>query len=150
MRSSMSEDHASEINALHEGTWAATLGMRLETATRDGVTATLDLTKVHLQPFGLVHGGVYASVVESLASVGAGIDARARGKNIVGLENHTSFVRGAREGKLSARALPLTRGQRTQLWEVVIENDEAKTVATGRVRFLVVEPTSEIAGAPLG
>jgi uncharacterized protein (TIGR00369 family) len=133
-------DVAEKVQELHRGTWDEVVGLVIESATRDAVRARLELRPEHRQPMGLVHGGVLASIVETLASVGAAVDAMAREKkHVAGLENHTSFVRAARGGTLHATATPVTRGRRTQLWEVVIRDDEGATVATGRVRLLVVE-----------
>jgi uncharacterized protein (TIGR00369 family) len=124
---------------MHPGTFAGQLGITVVSATRDEVTATLDVQPSLRQPHGIVHGGVYASVIETVASVGAALDAKDSGKTVVGLENHTSFVRAVREGALHARATPITRGRRTQLWEVVVRNDSGQVAATGRVRLLVLE-----------
>jgi uncharacterized protein (TIGR00369 family) len=143
-------DVADAVNAMHGGTFAGELGLVVVSATRDAVRATLEIRPVHRQPQGVVHGGVYATVIESVASVGAAIDAMSAGKNVVGLENHTSFVRAVREGTLHARATPITRGRRTQLWEVVIENEAGATVATGRVRLLVLDPDAPVGGSKLG
>ena len=145
----MSEEHAALINQMHEGTWAGELGLVIESATRDAVRAHVVIGARHRQPQGIVHGGVYASIIESMASIGAALDALTRGKNVVGLDNQTSFVRAVREGTLHARAMPVTRGRRTQLWDVVIENEERAVVATGRVRLLVLEPEADVAGKKL-
>lgn len=144
------DDAAPLINQLHEGTWAGGLGMVISSATRDAVTATVLVKPNHRQPQGIVHGGVYASIIESLASVGAAVDAMMNGKTVVGLENHTTFVRAVREGTLHAQATPITRGRRTQVWEVTIRNDAGAIAATGRVRLLVLEPEADVAGAELG
>jgi len=74
------------------------MGLRVLSATRDEVVAELEVRSSHLQPHGIVHGGVYSSVIESLASIGAALDAMRHSKTVVGLENHTSFVRAVREG----------------------------------------------------
>jgi uncharacterized protein (TIGR00369 family) len=71
------------------------------------------------------------------------------GKSAVGLENHTSFIRACREGRLRAAAVPLTRGSRSQLWEVTIRDDGDRVVATGRVRVLVLDSDSNVAGGTL-
>ena len=133
---------ADGINRLHQGTRAGELGLTLVTATRDEVVATIPLTAKHRQPAGIVHGGVYASIVESVASCGAAIDALAHGKTVVGLDNQTSFIRAIREGTVTATGTPVTRGRRTQLWDVVIRDEAGQTVATGRVRLLVVDPAT--------
>ena len=62
----------------------------------------------HRQPYGLVHGGVYCSIVESLGSVGSATYAVDRGMvGAVGLSNSTDFLRSHREGRLNARATPI-------------------------------------------
>ena len=133
---------ANDINMMHRGTFAGEVGIVTTSASRDGVTATVQVRPNHRQPAGIVHGGVYSTIVETLASIGAALDAMTSGKSVVGLENHTTFVRATREGTLHAEATPITRGRRSQVWEVTIKNDEAAIVATGRVRLLVVEPDS--------
>lgn len=141
---------AEAINANHPGTWAGVLGLRILAATRDRVVGELEVRPSHLQPHGIVHGGVYASVIESLASIGAGLDAIGHAKTVVGLENHTSFVRAARGGVLRGTALPLTRGRRSQAWEVTLVDGSGALIATGRVRLLVIEGETSVAGAQIG
>jgi uncharacterized protein (TIGR00369 family) len=85
------------------------LGLVFGRATADEVAAELEVQPHHHQPYGVVHGGVYASIIETLASAGAAITAMAQGLSVVGLENHTSFLRAVRAGKLHAVARPLLR-----------------------------------------
>ena len=140
---------AKAINEIHVGTFAEAVGLEIVSASRDEVRARVALAPSHRQPHGIVHGGVYSSVVESVASIGAAIDARAKGKTVVGLENATSFVRAVREGTLDVVGTPITRGSRTQLWEVTLRTSEGAIVATGRVRVLVLEPGAQVGGAGL-
>ncbi len=141
-------ERADQINALPDG-WARTMGLRYVEATREALTAELAVGPQHLQPYGLVHGGVYAGMVEALASVGAALDVMPRGRSAVGLENHTSFVAACREGTLHAKATPITRGSRTQVWEVTITDDGGRLLATGRVRLLILDAESAVAGGSL-
>lgn len=122
------------------------IGLRFTGAGADEVTAEIPVTDVLLQPYGLVHGGVYATIVETLASTGAALSALARGQTTVGLENSTSFLRGTREGVLRARATPLHRGGRTQVWSVEIRDGDGREVASGRVRMLCLERGAAVAG----
>jgi uncharacterized protein (TIGR00369 family) len=131
------------------GGWERANGLRFLTASADGLTAELTVQSHHLQAYGLVHGGVYAGIVESLASFGATLSAMPQGKVAVGLENHTSFIRACREGTLHAAATPITRGSRTQVWEVVIRDDGQRVLATGRVRTLILDADSHLAGGDL-
>lgn len=143
------DDLAAYLNA-NRGGWNAAMDVRLVRATADEVVGEWTVGPVHLQPYGIVHGGVHCGVIETLASVGAAIFATRRGQTVVGLENHTSFVRAAREGTLHAVARPLTRGRRSQLWEGTITDASGALVATGRVRLLCLEPEAEVAGEKVG
>lgn len=142
-------DIADAINDLHRGTFAELLGLQVQSASRDEVIAQVTVTPSHHQPHGIVHGGVYASIIESLASIGAALDAMPQGRTAVGLDNHTSFVRATREGVLVCRAVPVTRGRRTQLWDATIHNQTGELVASGRVRLLVLEADATVAGSEL-
>jgi len=137
---------AEMINATNVGNWAGETGIHVLSATRDEVIAELTITPKHCQPYGIVHGGVHAGVIETLASIGAAISAGLDGKSVVGLENHTSFLRAVRSGKLIAKATPLTRGRRSQVWEVAVRDEAGRLAATGRVRLLVLEAGAELAG----
>lgn len=128
------------------GGYDRALGLRFVSVGDDHIAAEMPVTDHHLQPFGLVHGGVYAAMVETLCSVGAALYAQQRGQSAVGLENTTSFLRATRGGTLHGRAVPLTRGRRTHVWETTITDDEGKVLATGRVRVLCLDPGAEVAG----
>lgn len=100
------------------------------------VTGSLDLGAQHHTPWGFVHGGVYATAIESAASIGASIAVRDRGQFAVGLSNATDFIRPVREGRVDVIAEPLTQGRTQQLWQVdIIRSDDGKRVAHGKVRL---------------
>jgi 1,4-dihydroxy-2-naphthoyl-CoA hydrolase len=129
--------------------WFREMDLRLVTATPDEVTCEWDVTEKHLQGYGIVHGGVYCGVIESLASIGAALVAMARGQRVVGLENNTSFIRAVGSGKLRALARPVTRGRTTQVWEAFVRDAEDRLVAQGRVRLLCLAQDHAIgSGAP--
>ena len=128
----------------------AALGTRFVHASADEVVAEVAIGPVHLQPHGIVHGGVYCGLVETVASVGAALSAATRGQTAVGLENHTTFLRAVRSGTLRAVARPLTRGRRTQVWEVTVTDAGGRVAATGRVRLLCLDPESDLAGEKAG
>jgi uncharacterized protein (TIGR00369 family) len=118
----------------------ATLGIEVVQATGDEVVLEWTVGPQHHQPMGIVHGGVHCSAIETACSIGASIAARDRDPNLaaVGLENHTSFIRAVRSGRLRATARPITRGRTTQVWEAEIRDDGDRVIATGRVRLLCV------------
>ncbi len=103
------DDLAPMLNDHRDG-WISAMEIRYVRATRDEVIAEWTVGPQHMQAYGIVHGGVHAGVIETIASVGAALDAQSRGQSIVGLENHTSFIRAVREGTLRATAKPITAG----------------------------------------
>ena len=127
------------INA-RQGGYNRTMGLRFVRATLDELEAELEVDEQHRQPYGLVHGGVLAGVIESVCSTGAAINVLAEGKSTVGLENTTSFLRAVRSGRLRCTARPLVRGRRSHVWEAEIHDEAGRLVASGRVRLLVLEP----------
>jgi uncharacterized protein (TIGR00369 family) len=138
-------DLAQALNAMQTG-YTQAMGLAFEQATPDVVTARWSVRPDQLQVHGIVHGGVHAGVIETVCSVGAALAARDREQTVVGLENHTTFIRAVRSGTLKATATPLTRGRRTQVWEAKIEDEQERLVATGRVRLLCLEPGTELGG----
>jgi 1,4-dihydroxy-2-naphthoyl-CoA hydrolase len=110
------------------------LGFSLDEVGPDRVVMSWTVGPQHLQPYGIVHGGVYCAVVEASASVGAAVWFGERGK-VVGAANHTNFLRAVREGRLVATATPIHRGRSQQLWQVEVVDDADRLVARGEVRL---------------
>ena len=126
-----------------------TMGIRMVKLSRDEVVLEYDIDDRHRQPYGIVHGGMHCAVVEAACSAGAGMDAMQRGQAVVGVENHTSFIRAVRSGRVRVTATPLTRGRRSQVWEATSCNEAGQIVSTGRVRLLCLDPGTELAGEPV-
>ena len=110
------------------------VGIQIEEASADRVVLSCPVTPDLHQPFGLVHGGVYATLAETAASVAGALWFGDQGK-VVGISNHTDFLRAVRAGELRAVATPLARGRTTQLWEVAIRDDQDRLVAHAKVRL---------------
>jgi uncharacterized protein (TIGR00369 family) len=101
---------------------------------------------------GIVHGGVYAAIAEAIASIGASVNASGRvpGSAVVGLDNHTTFIRATRLGtEIRAEALPRQAGRRTQSWDVSMRDPEGRELAVSRVRLLV-QPLADLPHGPTG
>jgi 1,4-dihydroxy-2-naphthoyl-CoA hydrolase len=126
------------------------LDLNLVTITEQEVVAELVVSAKHHQPMGIVHGGVYCALVETVCSVGAFVHASKRSRSVVGVDNQTSFLKATRTGTLRAVGKPLSIGGRTQLWEANIFNEEGALVSTGRVRLLALEAGAPLAGGVVG
>ncbi len=89
------------------------------------------------QPYGLVHGGVFASIAESLSSIATAIAVAPDGRQAMGQSNHTSFVRPISAGTIHATARARHRGRTTWLWDVEITDDEGRLCALTRMTVAV-------------
>ena len=125
------------------GNFQDALGIQLVEATADRVVFTCPIRPVLHQPYGIVHGGVYCSIVETAASVAAAIWLGDQG-NVVGVNNSTNFIRATREGTLTATATPLQRGRTQQLWQVAIVDDDDRLVAHGQVRLANIRNADQL------
>lgn len=124
------------------------LGLVFDEISGDRVAAHLELAAHHMQPYGILHGGVYCSIVESLASVGGAQWAIEQGMvGVVGVHNATDFLRSAREGSIAGEATPLHRGRTQQLWVVEITVAESdRVLARGQVRLQNLRDAAAIGG----
>jgi 1,4-dihydroxy-2-naphthoyl-CoA hydrolase len=131
-----------------DGFGTGTLGLRWDTLARDRVTAHLDVDERHHQPFGIVHGGVWCSVIESMASIGAALRVASTGRIVVGVSNSTDFIRAHRDGRVEAVGTPVHTGRTQQLWLVQLTGAASgKLVARGQVRLQNVEAAQIGGGA---
>ena len=122
------------MNELPPGHLDQLIGLRFDAVSEDGVTASFDIKPELLQPYGILHGGALCSVVESAASVGGAVWFGERG-HVVGVSNHTNFLRAVRAGTLQVEATPVHRGRTSQLWTVRIHGEDGKLVSQGEVRL---------------
>jgi uncharacterized protein (TIGR00369 family) len=131
-------------------------GLKLVSISDEEVRATAAVRPQLLQPAGLVHGGVYASIAESIASMATALAVIPDGKMAMGLGNATSFLRPITEGTIHAEAIRVHRGSTTWVWDVRFTNDDGKLCAITRMTIAVrpprpgAEPPSLAAEAPAG
>jgi 1,4-dihydroxy-2-naphthoyl-CoA hydrolase len=121
-----------------EGGWMRAMAVRVVQASAERVEMSLVVGPQHLQPFGLVHGGVYCGLVETACSLGASL--ALQGAVVMGIENQTSFLRSVKSGTVTTVATPVHLGRSSQLWQAEVRDDAGRLVASGRVRVLRPEP----------
>jgi 1,4-dihydroxy-2-naphthoyl-CoA hydrolase len=122
--------------ALEASAFVRSLGIELATVTPELLEGWFEVGPEHHQPFGIVHGGVYSSVIETVASIAAHVAVQHRGQTAVGVHNATDFLRPHQAGRLEFVAEPLYVGRTQQLWQVVISRaGDGKAVARGQVRL---------------
>ncbi|CAN5320393.1 PaaI family thioesterase [soil metagenome] len=116
------------------GPFTEYLGVKIQEASGDRVVAEWTAGPALHQPYGIVHGGAHAGVVETLASVGAALWLADQGQ-VVGVNNSTDFYRAVREGRLTSTAVPVHRGRSQQVWVVSTHDEGGRLVARGQVRL---------------
>ena len=111
-------------------------GLVIDEVTATSLRGHAVLGEDHLTAWGTVHGGVYASIVESAGGAGAGAAVADRGQIAVGVHNGTDFLRASTGGRVDVSAEALFQGRGQQLWDVVISQSESGTVlARGQLRL---------------
>ena len=122
----------------------AAAGLRISHVAADRVEGVIDLGPAHHTPWGVVHGGVYTTAVESAASVGATAAVADRGQDrgqiAVGTNNNTDFLRSMTTGTVAITAAPVQQGRTQQLWDVQITDESGRVVARGTVRLQNIQP----------
>jgi 1,4-dihydroxy-2-naphthoyl-CoA hydrolase len=112
-------------------------GLEIEEAGADLVRARVPVREHLLQPVGLVHGGVYASIAEALASVGTNVGVVPDGSIGLGMSNHATFLRPIEAGTIHAVARRRHRGRTTWVWDVELTDDDGRLCAVSRVTIAV-------------
>ena len=115
------------------------LGVTFTELTPARVVATLEVGTEHTQPYGIVHGGVYCTLAETVASIGGVLALGTPDAGAVGQSNQTDFLRATRVGAtLTATAIPVHVGRSVQLWGIDITDHEGRLCAQARVRLFNV------------
>ncbi len=119
------------------------LEIEFEEIGAERVTGSVAADVRHHQPWGLVHGGLYTTAIETFATTGAAAAVADRGQLAVGVTNITDFLRPHAEGRLQVLATAIHQGRTQQLWEVEMRRPtDGKLVARGQVRLQNVEGQS--------
>jgi 1,4-dihydroxy-2-naphthoyl-CoA hydrolase len=112
-------------------------GLELLACSDTDVRARVTVREELKQPAGLIHGGVYASMAEAMASLATALAVREAGDTAMGLSNSTSFLRPITEGVIHAQATRVHRGRTTWVWDVRFSDDADRTCAVTRMTIAV-------------
>jgi 1,4-dihydroxy-2-naphthoyl-CoA hydrolase len=138
-----------ELNANVRG-YDRHYGLHFEACSDTEVRARVAVRDELLQPYGLIHGGVYASMAESITSIATALGVGERGEIAMGLSNNTSFLRPITAGAVHASAVRVHRGRTTWVWDVTFTDDEGRTCALTRMTIAVRAMGEGPGGRPAG
>lgn len=125
----------------------ALYGLVLDEVGDTLVRAHVDVRPEVTQPLGLVHGGVYCSVAEAIASM-ATYQAVQPDQVAMGIANQTSFMRPVTTGTVHAVAEAIHRGRTTWVWDVRFTDDEERLCAVSRMTVAVRPPPPGATSVP--
>lgn len=115
------------------------LGIDVTELTAERVTATMPVDERTRQPFGLLHGGASVALAETVASLGAWMNADRERQAAVGIEINANHLRSKREGMVRAVAVPIHRGSTIHVWSVEIRDEQDRLVCVSRCTLAIVE-----------
>ncbi len=144
----MATPTAQQLNDAMQG-FDRLYGLQLLSVSDTEVQGQLTVRPEVKQPAGLLHGGVYAAMAESIASLATAIAVMSEGEMAVGLSNNTSFLRPVTEGTVHAVARRLHRGRTTWVWDVTFSDDQQRTCAITRMTIAVRPAPAGSQGPPL-
>lgn len=128
-----------QINSTREGSVWEILDIKLITAEKDKVVATMPIGPNHRQQVGYLHGGISVVLAESVASLGTVLNIDANRQMAFGLEINANHIRPKRDGQLTAVATPIHRGRTTHIWDIKLTDENDKLVCISRCTVAVVD-----------
>lgn len=128
-----------DLNAHTALTAVSHLGIRITELGEDFLRGTMPVDERTKQPYGLLHGGSSALLAETLASMAANMCLEKEGQQAVGLELNCNHVRAVRQGTVTGTARPVHVGRKTQVWDIRIEDEQARLCCVSRLTLAVVE-----------
>ena len=133
-----SDEIVAMINSTREGSVWEILDIKLVSAEKDRVVATMPIGPNHRQQVGYLHGGISITLAESIASLGAVLNIDASKQMAFGLEINANHLRPKRDGQLTGVATPIHRGRTTQVWDVQITDENDKLICVSRCTIAIV------------
>ena len=133
------EEIVNMMNSTREGSVWDVLDIKLVSAAKDKVVATMPIGPNHRQQVGYLHGGISVVLAESVASLGTVLNIDASKQMAFGLEINANHLRPKRAGQLTAVATPVHRGRTTHVWDIRISDENDKLVCVSRCTVAVVD-----------
>ena len=128
-----------EAQTSRKNTMVDYLGIEFVEIGDDFLSARMAVDHRTMQPYGIMHGGASCALAETVASVAANYCVDPERFYCVGLEINTSHIKMVRSGYVIGVARPLHLGRNTQVWEILIRNEEGQLISVNRLRMAVLE-----------
>ena len=110
------------------------LDIQIKQTTPEQVELALMVRDIHKQPFGIMHGGMNAVLIETACSLGANQNVKSN-EYCVGVDLQVNHLRAVTSGELTIRAIPDKVGRTIQVWQATVYQKEQK-IAVGRCTLM--------------
>jgi 1,4-dihydroxy-2-naphthoyl-CoA hydrolase len=117
--------------------FAGLLGIEWLDDDPEHARARLEIRDELLQPFGIVHGGVWSTLVESVCSRATAMAVHGEGMAAMGQSISVSFIRPVTEGGVEVRARARHRGRTTWVWEAEVRDSQDRVCALSQMTIAV-------------
>lgn len=129
----------SAVNELSKNTMAETLDIQFIEIGDDYIKATMPVSPVTHQPYGLLHGGASAALAETIGSVASSLCIDPEEQICVGIEINCNHIRGKRSGFVTGTATPLHIGKTTHVWDIKITDEKDKLICASRLTVAILK-----------
>ena len=131
------------INSLGKGTMAERIGIEVTEIGDDYLKGRMPVDSRTVQTYGILHGGASAALAETLGSIAGMMTLDHEKEFCVGLEINANHLRGVRSGYVYGTARPLHIGNKTQVWEIKIENESGQMTCVSRLTLAILAKNGE-------
>jgi 1,4-dihydroxy-2-naphthoyl-CoA hydrolase len=135
----MTPEEKTQLEKMTKNTLIESLGIEILSIENGRVEGQMPVDKRTHQPYGLLHGGASAALVETLGSFGSHFLIDQNRELAVGVEVNTNHLKGVRSGTVRAEARIIHQGRRSHVWNVDVRNEDGELTATGRLTVMVVQ-----------
>lgn len=127
------------LNEMSRNTMMEHLGIEITRLADSFIEARMPVDHRTHQPYGLLHGGASVVLAETLGSVASHCTLSDSNKYCVGLEINANHLRSVKSGYVYGVAKPIHLGNRTQVWEIRISNEQQELVCISRITMAIVD-----------
>jgi len=133
------KDILKRIAEFQKNTMTDQLGIKITDFGEQSISGKMPVDKRTKQPYGLLHGGASAVLVESLGSIGAGMYVDLKKQSVVGIELNVSHLKSVTSGYVNGVATAVRIGNKIQVWDVEITDDNKNKISKGRLTLAVID-----------
>ena len=126
------------INENIQNTMTSTIGIEITDIGDDFICGKMPVDERTTQPFGLLHGGASAALAETLGSIGGGIKVYLNNETVVGIEINANYLKSVRDGWVYGKATPIRIGEKIQVWNIEITNEDDDLICVSRLTLAVI------------